>query len=98
VIVGKPDVLQPSILGIGVGVAHDVVGSHNLIVASPLRNYRKEVAERSGKRKVGVGRSSSAIERSPGDRGMGAATARRAIAMAKTKLTKVIIVSDLEGS
>jgi hypothetical protein len=56
VIVGKPDVLQPSILGVGEGVPDHMVGSHNLIVASPLRSCGDRVAE-SAKWKVENGRT-----------------------------------------
>lgn len=51
-IVGKVDVLQPGLLGVGVGVSHHVVGSDDLLAASPLGNYRNEIAERSGGWKV----------------------------------------------
>ena len=98
VIVGKVDVVQPSILGVGEGVSHHMVGSHELLAATPLRNYAEWIAERSGKWKVGAGRNNSEIKSLPGDRGMGAASAKRAIARAKMNLTKAIMVFGLEES
>ena len=91
-VVSEVDVLQPSLLGVGEGVAHHMMGSHNLVVCGPLRNCRNKIGERSGKWKVEQGRNNSEIKYSPGDRGMGAASARRAIAKTKTNLTKAIIV------
>ena len=52
VVVGKVDVIQPGILGVGVGVSHHVVGGDDLIVAGPLGNYGNEIAERLGKLKI----------------------------------------------
>ena len=62
VVVGKFDVLQPGVLGVGEGVAHHVVSSHNLVVASPLQNYRNRIAERSERWKVGTGRNNPEIK------------------------------------
>ena len=52
VIVGEFDVLQPGILGVGVGVSHHMVGSYDLLPGSPLRNYINGIGERSAKRLV----------------------------------------------
>ena len=46
-VVGKLDIVHPSFVGVGVGVAHNMVGSHNLVAAIPLGNWRNEIAERS---------------------------------------------------
>ena len=39
-IVGKLDVVHPGFDGVGVGVAHHMVGGHNLVAAVPLGNWR----------------------------------------------------------
>jgi hypothetical protein len=57
VIMGEPDVVQPSILGVGEGVSHHMVGSHNLVIASPLNDYRNGIARRSGKWRVELDRN-----------------------------------------
>ena len=58
-IMGKLNVLQPGIRGVGIGVAHHMVGSNNLGVAIPLRNYRNKIAEQV--REIGVGRRGGTI-------------------------------------
>lgn len=52
VIVGEPDVFQPGFLGVWEGVSHHVVGGNNLVAASPLGNYRNEITERLGMKRV----------------------------------------------
>lgn len=90
--VGELDIFQPGILGVGVGVSHHVVGSNNLVAASPF-GYRNGISERW---KVETSRGN--YKQVPGDRKMGVAPARRAIVMVTMNLTRVIIVSDLDKS